>query len=300
MSGLVFLSERAAYLPGTNNLGVIVASGNRAIAVDAGIDKEAARLLRRACEVEQLTLTAVISTHHHADHVGGNDYLVRNIPGMTVYAPRREAAFIEDPYLEPMYLSLGATPLAALRNKFVYATAAPVHQRIDAGQLRVLDVPLTIVDIPGHSLAQVAVVVDDVCYAADGFFGARVLAKYGVPYAHDVAAQVASFDVLTRLPVAHWVPGHGDVVDRAGLDEAIGANLAAIQQSRLHVLTAIKQAQTLPAVVATVQAALAMPSASIAQYAVFASGIAAYLQWLVADGAAVAELTDAGLVWRAL
>jgi hypothetical protein len=102
------------------------------------------------------------------------------------------------------------------------------------------------------------------------------------------------------LPVAHWVPGHGDVVDRAGLDEAIGANLAAIQQSRLHVLTAIKQAQTLPAVVATVQAALAMPSASIAQYAVFASGIAAYLQWLVADGAAVAELTDAGLVWRAL
>jgi hypothetical protein len=43
-----------------------------------------------------------------------------------------------------------------------------------------------------------------------------------------------------------------------------------------------------------------MPSASVAQYAVFASGIAAYLNWLVAEGAAVAELSDAGIVWRAV
>jgi len=161
-------------------------------------------------------------------------------------------------------------------------------------------VPLTIVDIPGHSLAQVAVVVDDVCYAADGFFGARVLEKYGVPYAHDVAAQVASFAVLVGMNVAHWVPGHGDAVERVALTETIAANHAAIMRSRLLVLTAIANAQPLPAVVAAVQRALAMPSASIAQYAVFASGIAAYLNWLVADGSAVAELTGDGLVWRAL
>ncbi len=298
MSALVFLSERVAYLPGTNNLGVIVAPDKHAIAVDTGIDKEAARVLRRACEAVGLTLAAVVSTHHHADHVGGNDYLVRNIPGLQVFAPLREAAFIEDPYLEPMYLSSGATPLVALRNKFVMATPSPVHQRFESGSLSVRDIPLTIVDIPGHSLAQVAVVIDDVCFAADGFFGDRVLTKYGVPYAHDVAAQCASFGVLTSLSVTHWIPGHGDAVKRTELEQTIAANQAAITHSRALILTAIQTPKTLPAVVATVQAVLAMPSASLAQYAVFASGIAAYLNWLVADGAAVAELSAEGLVWR--
>ncbi len=298
MTNLVFLSERTAYLPGTNNLGVIVASNKQAIAVDTGIDKEASRILRRACEAVGLTLAAVVSTHHHADHVGGNDYLVRNIPGLQVYAPRREAPLIEDPYLEPMYLSGGASPLLAMRNKFVMATPSPVHQRFDAGELTVLDVQLLTVPIPGHSLAQVAVVVDDVCFAADGFFGDRVLTKYGVPYAHDVAAQCASFAVVRSLAVTHWIPGHGEAVKRTELEQTIAANLAAITHSRALVLTALQTPKTLPAVVASVQQVLAMPSASLAQYAVFASGIAAYLNWLVADGAAVAELSADGLVWR--
>jgi len=300
MTELVFVSDRVAYLPGTNNLGVIVAEGRTAIAVDTGIDKEAARLLRRACEAAGLLICAVFSTHHHADHVGGNDYLVRNIAGLEVYAPRREAAFIEDPYLEPMYLSLGARPLGVLHNKFVMATPSPVHHRIEPGALTIAGVELQVVPIPGHSLAQVAVVIDDVCFAADGFFGQRVLNKYGVPYAHDVAAQYASFDVLMQLSVSQWIPGHGEAVDRVGLASTLEANRTAVLHSRELVWAAIATPQTLPATVASVQKTLAMPSASVAQYAVFASGIAAYLNWLVADGAAVAELSDAGIVWRAV
>ena len=134
MSELQFLTNRAAYLPGTNNLGVVVVGDGTAVAIDTGIDKEAGRLLRRACEAAKLQLVAAISTHHHADHVGGNDYLVRNIKDFRVYAPRREAPFIEDPYLEPSYLSYGASPIAPLRNKFVMATPSPVHERIEATQ----------------------------------------------------------------------------------------------------------------------------------------------------------------------
>lgn len=298
MSELVFLSERAAYLPGTNNLGVVVAADKRAIAIDTGIDKEAGRTLRRACEAAGLLLQAVVSTHHHADHIGGNDYLVRNIAGLEVWAPAAEAAYIEDPLLEPIYLSMGAAPVAALKNKFVYATAAPVHHCFAPGSIEILGVALQMVAIPGHSRAQVAVVVDDVCYAADGFFGDRVLAKYGVPYAHDVAAQVASFDVVRTLAVTHWIPGHGVCVDRAALAETLAANAAAIHRSRALVLAALAQPQPLPGVVASVQQALGMPSSALAQYAVFASGIQAYLNWLVNDGAVVAELSAAGVQWR--
>jgi glyoxylase-like metal-dependent hydrolase (beta-lactamase superfamily II) len=298
MSQLVFLNPRAAYLPGTNNLGVIICAPGRAIAVDTGIDKEAARLLRRACEAAGLQIVATLLTHHHADHVGGNDYLERNIAGLTCYAPRREAPFIEDPYLEPSYLSYGAAPIAPLRNRFVMATPSIVHQRIEPGALTIESVTLQIVAIPGHSVAQVAVVVDDVCFAADGFFGAAVLHKYGLPYAHDVLAQVASFDVVRALDVTHWIPGHGELQTPATIDATLAANRDAVAQGMTLVREACATPLSLQQIVARVQQRLGLQSSALAQYAVFASGVSAYVTALHAQDALVVELTSEGPLWR--
>ena len=298
MSHLVFINERVAYLPGTNNLGVIICAPGRAVAVDTGIDKEAARLLRRACESAGLQIVATLLTHHHADHVGGNDYLERNIPVLTCYAPRREAPFIEDPYLEPSYLSYGAAPIAPMRNRFVMATPSVVHQRIEPGVLTIESVTMQIVAIPGHSLAQVAVVVDDVCFAADGFFGSAVLTKYGLPYAHDVLAQLASFDVVRSLDVAHWLPGHGELQSPETIDATLTANRDAVTFG----LTLVREVCVTPAslqqIVARVQQRLGLQSSALAQYAVFASGVSAYVTALHAQGALVVELTSEGPLWR--
>lgn len=298
MSQLVFLNQRVAYLPGTNNLGVIVCASGRAIAVDTGIDKEAARLLRRACESVGLQIVATLLTHHHADHVGGNDYLERNIAGLTCYAPRREAPFIEDPYLEPSYLSYGAAPIAPLRNRFVMATPSIVHQRIEPGELTIETATMQIVAIPGHSLAQVAVVIDDVCFAADGFFGAAVLSKYGLPYAHDVQAQLASFDRVRELDVSHWIPGHGDVQSRESIDATLDANRQAINQGMVLIREACATPVSLQQIVARVQQRLGLNSNALAQYAVFASGVAAYVTALHAHNELVVELTNEGPLWR--
>jgi hydroxyacylglutathione hydrolase len=34
---------------------------------------------------EHVTLTAILPTHHHYDHVGGNEDLIKAVPGLTVY-----------------------------------------------------------------------------------------------------------------------------------------------------------------------------------------------------------------------
>lgn len=298
MSQLVFLNARVGYLPGTNNLGVIVCAPGRAIVVDTGIDKEAARLLRRACEASGLQIVATLLTHHHADHVGGNDYLERNITGITCFAPRREAPFIEDPYLEPSYLSYGSAPISPLRNRFVMATPSIVHQRIDPGELTIDGVTMHIVAIPGHSLAQIAVVVDDVCFAADGFFGAAVLSKYGLPYAHDVQAQLASFDVVRALDVMHWIPGHGELQSRDSIDATLESNRLAIAQGMALVRDACVTPMSLQQIVAQVQQRLGLSSSALAQYAVFASGVSAYVTALHAQNELVVELTNEGPLWR--
>lgn len=302
MSELQFLTTHTAYLPGTNNLGVVVVGDGTAVAIDTGIDKEAGRLLRRACEAAKLQLVAAISTHHHADHVGGNDYLVRNIKDFRVYAPRREAPFIEDPYLEPSYLSYGASPIAPLRNKFVMATPAPVHERIEATQttLTIGAVEFAIFPMPGHSVAQIAVVVEGICYAADSFFGGVVLAKYGVPYAHDVNAQIASLTQVEQLDVTHWIPGHGVLTGRDVIADTLAINHQAIATSKTMVTAACGSGASLQQVVATVQRELGVTSSAMAQYAVFASGISAYLSALHADGLVTVELGADGPMWRAV
>ena len=55
-------------------------------------------------------LAAVIVTHAHADHFGGAGE-VKKRTGAPVLAPAFEAAVVENPVLEPVYLFTGAQPL---------------------------------------------------------------------------------------------------------------------------------------------------------------------------------------------
>src|SRR3712207_3856712 len=122
------IAGRAHYLPGANNLGLVLTGDGGAVAIDTGIDKETGRLIRKALDEAGLRLRAIISTHHHADHIGGNDYLTRTYPGIAVCAPRLEAALIEHPELEPVYLNFGASPMPALKTKWLMAKGVAVTQ----------------------------------------------------------------------------------------------------------------------------------------------------------------------------
>src|SRR5262249_21757003 len=102
------ITGRAFYIPGANNLGIVATGDGGAIAIDTGLAKDTGRQIRKALDEARLALRAIISTHHHADHIGGNDSLARNLPGVEIYAPRLEAALIEHPILEPSYLHMGA------------------------------------------------------------------------------------------------------------------------------------------------------------------------------------------------
>lgn len=306
---LLPLAGRVWYLPGANNLGVIVAGDGGAIAVDTGIDKDAGRALRKALDEAGLELRAIISTHHHADHVGGNAFLLRQYPEARVYASPLEAALIQHPLLEPIYLSGGARPPAAMRGKWVLAPGSPVHELLGAAPLRPGDLWRTpvgatltvdIVGLPGHSPAQVGVIVDGVCLAADGFFGPAVIAKHGVPYAHDVADQLAALDVLATLDAGWFLPGHGEPVGRADLDDQLAANRRAIEAATALVRAALAQPGDLAVITARVVRAMGHTLAGVPQYAIFSGAVAAHLAYLEQRGAARLDLGPDGLVWAAV
>jgi len=147
-------------------------------------------------------------------------------------------------------------------------------------------------------LAQIAILCDGVCFAADSFFGDAVLEKYGIPYAHDVNAQLASFDVIANVDAHTWIPGHGVLTHRDGLVDTLARNRHAVAHAKTLVTDACQHPRSLQEIVALVQQRLALPSTALAQYAVFASGISAYLAALHADGVVEVTLTEKGPLWQ--
>ncbi|HMO56389.1 MAG TPA: MBL fold metallo-hydrolase, partial [Roseiflexaceae bacterium] len=222
------------------------------------------------------------------------------LPGVVIYAPHHEAPLIEHPLLEPIYLHNGAHPWSALQTKWLMARGSPVDHRIDTGMLTIANVELEILPLAGHSLAQIGIAVDGVCFAADGFFGTDVLQKHGIPYAHDIKAQIDSLERLAQRREHFFLPGHGPLTPRAALAETISANRHAIETTTRIVLAALAEPADLASIARRVRHAAGYTFAGIPQYAIFTSVIAAYLSYLEAGGQAGATLTDAGIIWRRL
>ncbi len=293
---LVELAPGALYLPGAVNVGVVATPDGGAVLIDTGQDKDHAKRIVRACQAAGLQPRAIVTTHHHADHCGGNEYLVRNL-GLEVYAPPFEAAFIANPLLEPMYLFSGASPIKPLRTKWLMAKPAPVHHVMAGDSLGVAGVTLTIIPTPGHAPNQVAIGYGDVCYAADTVFGLDTLAKYQLPYATDVARQVESIQRLRSSGYRVYLPAHGDPAE--DVDALAELNLAAIRQAEAWVRAACDPPAETTEVVARVCRMAGLTLASIPQYYLFKSVVKAYLSYLSDRGEVTPRLDGNRLWWGA-
>lgn len=210
------------------------------LAIDTGLDRGAANRIARAAEELGRPLVAILNTHAHADHHGGNAQLVRKL-GVPVYAPAVEEAVIRNPVYEPVYLFGGAAPVSGLVSKFLQAEPSPVDHVVSAGQTVEIDGrSLEIVDLAGHSLAQVGVRAGGVLFAADSFFGREPLEKHGVPYLVDAARWIETLKRMPSIDAAWMVPGHGDPVDEPG--EVLALNLAVLQRAMEWLLERLRRA----------------------------------------------------------
>lgn len=293
---LTRLSERVHAFMGGVNCAIVDLGEGIALLVDSGQDKEHGRRLRRAFEELQLEPRVILSTHSHADHYGGNAYLLRRYPEAEVWAPEVEAEIIRSPLLEPIYLFHGAKPLPELKSKWLMADPSPVHRVIGAGELELNNVPLTLLDVRGHAHRQLAVLVDGVLLATDALFGEEALAKHPFPFAQDVAGQLASAESLRALAPTVVLPGHGDPTP--DLSSLIDANVAAIERASLAVKRAVGSGRTTDEVVATATTELGAPMSDLPRYHLNYTTVVAHLGRLREVGRVRTELEGGRLFWH--
>lgn len=149
----------------------LVHDGRRALVVDPGDAQPVLEALQQA----GLQLTAILVTHHHADHTGGVQAL-REATGAEVFGPAGED--IPAPF----------TPLG------------------DGDTLMALGVQWTVIDVPGHTAGHIAFYATDIDGAPLLFCGDTLFSGgCGRLFEGTPAQMLASLDRLAALPGATQV-----------------------------------------------------------------------------------------------
>ncbi|MDP9367232.1 MAG: MBL fold metallo-hydrolase [Chloroflexota bacterium] len=217
---LVELGDRVSVLPGGVNIGVLRGDDHRCVLIDAGLNETSAKKALKALRQAGGEVVAILTTHAHADHFGGNAAVVKRT-GARVYALAFDEAVLRYPLLQPMTLFAGADPLETLRGNFLLADPSPVDEVVQPGSLLVEGIEVEVVPLPGHSPNQVGYLVDGVFFCADVVLPESVLAKYKIPYLCSVTDHLGALDTAEAVACQVAVPGHGEQVESlAGLVRA--------------------------------------------------------------------------------
>jgi glyoxylase-like metal-dependent hydrolase (beta-lactamase superfamily II) len=200
-------------LPGGVNIGIVRIDDHRCILIDSGLnDTPARKAIRAVREDFGSVIVAIVTTHGHADHFGGNATVVKRT-GARVYAPAMDEAILRYPILQPAFLFGGADPIDSLRNGFMLADPSPVDNIYAAGPIDIDRRSLTAISLAGHSANQMGILVDGVFFSADVVLPEVVLEKYRIPYLYSVTDHLVALERCVEVTCDHVVPGHGPLLD---------------------------------------------------------------------------------------
>ncbi|MET3698317.1 glyoxylase-like metal-dependent hydrolase (beta-lactamase superfamily II) [Bacillus oleivorans] len=291
------ISDHCGYYQAAVNIGYIHADG-KGFLIDAGLEAAAAKKVVKHLQSNNLPLTHLFITHAHSDHFGGARYLKENFQ-IIVIAPDLEAAIIENPVLEPIYLFQGTYPVQELRNKFLEAPSVSVDRKIQAGTETIDGVSFQIHSFPGHSYQQIGIEFDSILFAADAYFGVEALYKHKIPFIVDYKKTLESLAALSLLRVKGSVPGHGSYEE--SYQETVQINIEWHQQILKLTEEFVKQqgACSFEALFAYLCRQKDVNIPHLSSFLLFRTAVGAYIAQLIESERAIFKIEDYQLIIRA-
>ena len=289
MYELVHARGNTYYIDCPAKIGLYVKEDGHVCLIDSGNDKEAGKKVLKILSANGWVLDAIVSTHSHADHTGGNA-VIQERTGCAVYAKGAERAFMECPVLEPAYL-YGGFPLRELRNKFLMAKPSVVRDVCDPGFPR----ELSVIPLPGHYFDMIGVMTPDkVFFCADCLSGERILEKYHVAVLYDVAGYLATLEMVSAMEAELFIPAHADPV--TDIRPLAALNATKVAEVAERVLGFCGAGRTFEEILSDLFAEYDL-SMDFTQYALVGSTIRSYLAYLHEQGLVDVVFAENRMLW---
>ena len=285
------------HLQSGSNMGLVVRDG-KGLLIDTGLDRDSGRRALRVTEEMEVTLEAIFVTHAHADHFGGAHFLQRRTE-VELYAPALEAAMMEHPIIEPLYLFGGAAPIEELRHKFTLAQPCRVDHVVEPGQLKIGPFQVEVVELPGHALNQVGLAIEEMLFCADAVFPVETLQKHKVIFCVDMDETLATLERLPGLPYTHFAPGHGPAYGSGDeIARVCEANRKRLEEIRSLVYAALEKPQETSVLVRRAAEHFGLCMTTATAYFLTRTTVLAALSSLERAGEAVTEVQGNRLLWQ--
>ena len=196
------------YLPGPANVGLARGDDNGVLLIDSGPGRRAGRHILELLQQQQLCLLAILNTHGHGDHVGGNAYLVERTQAK-VLAPVHDGIVMQYPIWGTMCTFSGAEPLRELATPRFDPDPCSIDQVVSDAEIEVGGVSVQPVPLPGHTASHTGYLIDDVLFTGDILAGDEELSNAPISYAYSITQRLASLAKLRHIHCSRYVLGHG-------------------------------------------------------------------------------------------
>lgn len=237
MFELIRAGENTYYFDLPSKIGVYTPDAHTAYLIDSGPHKDNAKKVLRVLREKGLEIKAVLNTHAHADHIGGNRYLQEQT-GCLIFASDKETDLIRHTYLEPTTL-YGGYPHKDLQHKFLLAQesdALPFSDKRFPSEIE-------IIPLPGHSVEMVGFrTPDNVVFLADCLCSAQTLQKYGVTFQFNIEQCLQSLEKARTLQADTFVSSHAPTL--RNIDALVNVNRERILQTAQYLCGLCKTPKT--------------------------------------------------------
>lgn len=286
---LIQVGERTYYIKNPTNIGIYKVDDENIYLIDSGNDKDAGKKILKIIEENNWKVKGIISTHSHADHVGGNK-VIQDRTGCKIYANKVEKGITEYPILESSLL-YGGYPMKELRNKFLMAqpsTVEDIENNLPQG--------LELIEIKGHFFDMIGIKTsDDVYFLGDSIFSEETINKYHIFFIYDVREYLNTLNFLETLNGKLYIASH--IEAKENIKDLIKLNRDKIKEIIDKILDFCKNEKTTEEIIKYLfdEYNLVM---NISQYVLNGSTIKSYLSYLKEEEKIDYIFKDNTLYWK--
>ena len=251
------------------------------ILLDTGLKREHEAALLGFLEEENLTVSGILCTHAHIDHVGNAAWLKEKY-GCPIAMPKVEAEIVSS--LLNLKIFYGTYPMNRIRDHFGHMVVK-ADRFIEETETEILfqDVPFSIIHTPGHSAGHIAITTpDDVTYLGDALISGDVMRSSKLPYAHILSKDLMSKMKLYHVRSSWYILAHKGIY--TDIKDLITDNIYFYKNRAEEILKAIEKPMTFEDILKSLSRSMRICITTPFKYIVVERMLRCYIEYLEETG----------------